>query len=128
MTKKKLVAKTRNRHNDSQEFKQEAIQMLLEGHSAPSAADRLLAWPFKVWSEADRPLDPLRLVGLGENRADAGDSRADRPCRPRFRQLAAELREVIRAQVVHEPVLAEFADEDFADEDFVGRGFRRSSR
>ena len=41
MTKKKPVTKTRNRHNYSDEFKQEAIQMLLDGHSAPSVANRL---------------------------------------------------------------------------------------
>ncbi len=31
----------RSRHFFSEEFKQEAVQMLLDGHSAPSVAERL---------------------------------------------------------------------------------------
>jgi transposase len=34
-------SKSRCRRSYSEEFKQEAIQMLLDGHSAPSVADRL---------------------------------------------------------------------------------------
>jgi transposase len=34
-------AKTRQRRFFSEEFKQEAVQMLLDGHSAPSVAQRL---------------------------------------------------------------------------------------
>ena len=37
-TKKK---ETRSRRSFSEEFKQEAVQMLLDGHSAPSVAERL---------------------------------------------------------------------------------------
>ena len=33
--------KTRSRRSFSEEFKQEAVQMLLDGHSAPSVAARL---------------------------------------------------------------------------------------
>jgi transposase len=33
--------KVRTRRSYSQEFKQEAVQMLLDGHSAPSVAERL---------------------------------------------------------------------------------------
>jgi transposase len=33
--------KTRSRRFFSEEFKQEAVQMLLDGHSAPSVAERL---------------------------------------------------------------------------------------
>ena len=33
--------KTRPRRSFSEEFKQEAVQMLLDGHSAPSVAERL---------------------------------------------------------------------------------------
>lgn len=33
--------KTRSRRAFSEEFKQEAVQMLLDGHSAPSVAERL---------------------------------------------------------------------------------------
>ena len=44
MNKKKLsttTKQTRNRHRYSEEFKQEAVQMLLDGHSAASVAKRL---------------------------------------------------------------------------------------
>ena len=41
MAKTKTVAKIRNRHKYSEEFKQEAVRMLLDGHSAPSVANRL---------------------------------------------------------------------------------------
>ena len=33
--------KTKSRRSFSEEFKQEAVQMLLDGHSAPSVAERL---------------------------------------------------------------------------------------
>ena len=33
--------KTKSRRSFSEEFKQEAVQMLLDGHSAPSIAERL---------------------------------------------------------------------------------------
>ena len=42
MARKKTVAKaarTRRRYTD--EFKEEAVQMLLDGHTAPSVCDRL---------------------------------------------------------------------------------------
>jgi transposase len=34
-------SKSKRRRSYSEEFKQEAVQMLLDGHSAPSVADRL---------------------------------------------------------------------------------------
>ncbi len=34
-------SKPKRRRSYSEEFKQEAVQMLLDGHSAPSVADRL---------------------------------------------------------------------------------------
>jgi transposase len=39
--KKKAVASKRQRRDYSKEFKEEAVQMLLDGHTAPSVVDRL---------------------------------------------------------------------------------------
>ena len=41
MAKSKPKAASRQRRSFSEEFKQEAVQMLLDGHSAPSVAQRL---------------------------------------------------------------------------------------
>lgn len=41
MAKTRPASKTRNRHVYSEEFRQEAVQMLLDGHSASSVAERL---------------------------------------------------------------------------------------
>lgn len=41
MAKTRPATKTRSRHVYSEEFRQEAVQMLLDGHSAPSVAQRL---------------------------------------------------------------------------------------
>ena len=41
MPRKKLVTKLVGRRTFSEEFKEEAVQMLLDGHSAKSIADRL---------------------------------------------------------------------------------------
>jgi transposase len=41
MVKSKPKAASRQRRSFSEEFKQEAVQMLLDGHSAPSVAQRL---------------------------------------------------------------------------------------
>jgi transposase len=41
MSKKSVVKPSAGRRNFSQEFKQEAVQMLLDGHTASSIAERL---------------------------------------------------------------------------------------
>lgn len=41
MAKTRPTTKTRTRHIYSEEFRQEAVQMLLDGHSAASVAQRL---------------------------------------------------------------------------------------
>ena len=41
MAKSKPNRKARTRRSYTEEFKQEAVQMLLDGHSAPSVAERL---------------------------------------------------------------------------------------
>jgi len=41
MAQTKPKQKVRTRRSYSQEFKQEAVQLLLDGHSAPSVAERL---------------------------------------------------------------------------------------
>lgn len=41
MTKSGASRKHRTRRTFSEEFRQEAVQMLLDGHSAPSVAERL---------------------------------------------------------------------------------------
>ena len=41
MARNKAKSQLRERRSFSEEFKQEAVQMLLDGHSAPSVAERL---------------------------------------------------------------------------------------
>ena len=41
MAQAKVQRKSRRRRSYSDEFKQEAVQLLLDGHSAPSVAERL---------------------------------------------------------------------------------------
>ena len=41
MARSKAKSQLRERRSFSEEFKQEAVQMLLDGHSATSVADRL---------------------------------------------------------------------------------------
>jgi transposase len=41
MAQSKISRRARTRRSFSEEFKQEAVQLLLDGHSAPSVAERL---------------------------------------------------------------------------------------
>ena len=51
MAQAKPQRKVRTRRSYSEEFKQEAVQLLLDGHSAPSVAERLgLAGPNVLYS------------------------------------------------------------------------------
>lgn len=85
--------KARSRRSFSQEFKQEAVQMLLDGHSAPSVAKRLgLSGPnvlYRWKREAIRQAGPAART-LGE----------------RVHQLEEELRRVEREREILKKALA----------------------
>ncbi len=86
-------AKTRKRRVFSEEFKQEAVQMLLDGHSASSVAERLgLAGPNVLyrWKR-----DTLRRAGP-----------AARSLGERGAQLEEELRRVERERDILKKALA----------------------
>jgi transposase len=86
-------AKTRKRRVFSEEFKQEAVQMLLDGHSASSVAERLgLAGPNVLyrWKR-----DTLRRAGP-----------AARSLGERVAQLEEELRRVERERDILKKALA----------------------
>ena len=76
MAQAKPRRKVRTRRSYSEEFKQEAVQLLLDGHSAPSVAERLgltgpnvldqgtiKRWMKRPGNEA-KHLIPLRLAGF----------------------------------------------------------------
>lgn len=93
MPHSKGKAKTRQRRFFSEEFKQEAVQMLLDGHSAPSVAERLgLAGPNVLyrWKK-----DALRRAGP-----------AARSLGERVVQLEEELRRVERERDILKKALA----------------------
>ena len=93
MPHSKGKAKTRQRRFFSEEFKQEAVQMLLDGHSAPSVAERLgLSGPnvFYRWKK-----DALRRAGP-----------AARSLGERVVQLEEELRRVERERDILKKALA----------------------
>lgn len=85
--------KTRSRRSFSHEFKQEAVQMLLDGHSAPSVAKRLgLSGPnvlYRWKRETIRQAGPAART-LGE----------------RVHQLEEELRRVEREREILKKALA----------------------
>ena len=85
--------KTRSRRSFSEEFKQEAVQMLLDGHSAPSVAERLgLSGPNALyrWKR-----ETLRRAGP-----------AARTLGDRVAQLEEELRRVERERDILKKALA----------------------
>jgi transposase-like protein len=85
--------KTRSRRFFSDEFKQEAVQMLLDGHSAPSVAERLgLSGPNVLyrWKR-----ETLRQAGP-----------AARTLGDRVHQLEEELRRVERERDILKKALA----------------------
>ena len=85
--------KTKSRRSFSEEFKQEAVQMLLDGHSAPSIAERLgLSGPHALyrWKR-----ETLRRAG------PAGRTLGDR-----VTQLEEELRRVERERDILKKALA----------------------
>ena len=90
---KTQLKKTRSRRFFSEEFKQEAVQMLLDGHSATSVAERLgLAGPnvlYRWKRETIRQAGPAART-LGE----------------RVHQLEEELRRVERERDILKKALA----------------------
>ena len=85
--------KAKRRRSYSEEFKQEAVQMLLDGHSAPSVAERLgLSGPNVLyrWKR--------EAVGRGGPAARTLDSRVG--------QLEEELRRVERERDILKKALA----------------------
>jgi transposase len=93
MPSAKPKAKTRQRRPYSEEFKQEAIQMLLDGHSAASVAQRLgLSGPNVLyrWKQ-----ETLRRAGP-----------AARSLGDRVAQLEDELRRVERERDILKKALA----------------------
>ena len=93
MAQAKGKRKTRKRRFYTEEFKQEAVQMLLDGHSAPSVAQRLgLSGPNVLyrWKQ-----DSLRRAGP-----------AARSLGDRVAQLEDELRRVERERDILKKALA----------------------
>ena len=93
MASTKGKPKTRQRRLYSEEFKREAVQMLLDGHSAPSVAKRLgLSGPNVLyrWKQ-----DTLRRAGP-----------AARTLGDRVAQLEEELRRVERERDILKKALA----------------------
>jgi transposase len=86
-------SKPKRRRSYSEEFKQEAVQMLLDGHSAPSVADRLgLSGPNVLyrWKR--------EAIGRGGPAARSLDDRVG--------QLQEELRRVERERDILKKALA----------------------
>lgn len=93
MTTSKPAAKARTRHSYSEEFREEAVQMLLDGHSAASIAGRLgLSAPNLLyrWKK-----DLLRRAGP-----------AARTLGDRVHQLQEELRRVERERDILKKALS----------------------
>ena len=93
MAHAKNSKKRRTRRSYSEEFKQEAVQLLLDGHSAPSVAQRLgLSGPNLLygWKKAI-------LHGAGPAARTLGD---------RVSQLEDELRRVERERDILKKALA----------------------
>jgi len=90
---------TQKRHRFPKEFKEEAVQMLLDGHSATSIADRLgLSGPNLLyrWKR--------ELIGQAGKTAETLDGRV--------RELEAELRRVEQERDILKKALAIFGREE----------------
>jgi transposase len=93
MAQAKPQRKVRTRRSYTEEFKQEAVQLLLDGHSAPSVAERLgLAGPNVLYSWKKAILHRAGLAGR-----TLGD---------RVAQLEDELRRVERERDILKKALA----------------------
>jgi len=96
MPKVHFKSKPKGRRSYSEEFKQEAVQMLLDGHSAPSVAERLgLSGPNALyrWKR--------EAIGRGGSAA--------RTLGDRVVQLEDELRRVERERDILKKALAIFS-------------------
>ena len=98
MARKKATTTTPARRTFTQEFREEAVQMLLDGHSASSVSERLgirtnLLYRWKA-----------QLIQDSGPAADALDSRV--------RELEAELRRVERERDILKKALAIFSRND----------------
>lgn len=96
MGKKTTEVKRRKRRQYSQEFKQEAVQMLLDGHSPSSVAENLGLASTNLlyrWRQ--------QLIDAGGPAASTLDSRV--------RQLEEELRRVERERDILKKALAIFS-------------------
>ena len=94
MPRKKAKSKSTTRRTFTQEFKQEAVQMLLDGHSTSSVAERLgvTANLLYRWKS--------QLIQESGPAADALDSRV--------RELESQLRRVERERDILKKALAIF--------------------
>lgn len=95
MPRKKAITASTTRRVFTKEFKQEAVQMLLDGHSASSVADRLGLSSVNLlyrWKS-----EQLRLSGPIANLLEA-----------RVSELEAELRRVERERDILKKALAIF--------------------
>ena len=95
MSMKKGLKSRRSRRRSTEEFKQEAVQMLLDGQSAATVADRLGLSGANVlyqWKKA--------LIGRGGAAAESLEARV--------RQLEDELRRVERERDILKKALAIF--------------------
>jgi transposase-like protein len=86
-------SKSKGRRSYSEEFKQEAVQMLLDGHSAPSVAERLGLSSRQVLYRWKR-----EAIGRGGPAARSLDDRVG--------QLQEELRRVERERDILKKALA----------------------
>jgi transposase len=93
MVKESSKAKPRQRRSYSEEFKQEAVQMLLDGHSASSVAERL-------------GLSGANVLYRWKQQAIRGGGPAARRLDDRVAQLQEELRRVERERDILKKALA----------------------
>lgn len=96
MPRKKLSASAKPRRTFTEEFRREAVQMLLDGHSAPSVAQRLgLSSPqvLYVWKKKSLDLAGPAAQTLGQ----------------RVHFLEAELRRVERERDILKKALSIFS-------------------
>ncbi len=93
MTRSKRKLPAKGRRSFSEEFKREAVQMLLDGHSAPSVADRL-------------GLSGANVLYRWKREAIGRSGPAARTLDDRVRQLEDELRRVERERDILKKALA----------------------
>lgn len=93
MSPRKRKSSVKSRRSFSEEFKREAVQMLLDGHSAPSVAERL-------------GLSGANVLYRWKREAIGRGGPAARTLDDRVRQLEDELRRVERERDILKKALA----------------------